>query len=108
MRVSAGAANHIPIACVTNINQTINYLKERGVFVMAAETGGKSVYESNLKGPLAIVVGGENNGVNSLTKKLCDEIISLPVLGKVNSLNASVACGAVLYEAVRQRKNDVK
>lgn len=103
VKVSSGAASHVKIAKVANINDTIRALKEDGYIVLAADMDGQSIYKTNLKGDIAIVVGGEGDGVHALTKKLCDGAISLPQNGKVNSLNASVACGIVLYECVRQR-----
>lgn len=103
VRVSSGAASHMRVARVTNINETIKEFKNRNIFVFAAELGGESIYKTSLTGAIAIVVGGEDSGVKKLTKDLCDGIVSLPMFGKVNSLNASVACGAVLYEAIRQR-----
>ena len=106
IRVSAGAAAHVKVARVTNINDTIRELKDRNIFVLAAETGGNNLYKTDLKGALAVVIGGEDSGVKRLTKQLCDGIISLPMFGEVNSLNASVACGAVVYEAIRQRNFD--
>lgn len=103
VRTSAGAAAYVPVAKVTNINDAVRELKERGVTVFAADMDGASVYDTDLSGNVAIIIGGEDKGVNALTRKLADAVISLPQLGKVNSLNASVACGALLYEAVRQR-----
>ncbi len=103
MRVSAGAINHMKVARVVNINREIDKLKERGVWVYACELGGKSIYSTNLKGDLALVIGSEGEGVSKLTKEKCDGIISLPMKGKVNSLNASNACAIALYEALRQR-----
>lgn len=103
IRVSAGAAAHVKVARVTNINDVIKDLKEQNLIILAAETGGDNLYKTNLKGALALVIGGEDSGVKRLTKQLCDGVISLPMFGEVNSLNASVACGAVVYEAIRQR-----
>lgn len=103
MRISAGAANHVKIARVTNINNAIDKLKEEGYWAYAAEVGGSDIYKSNLKGKLCLVIGGEDSGVKRLTKEKCDGILSIPMFGKVNSLNASVACGVAVYEAVRQR-----
>ena len=88
---------------MTNINDTIKELKERNIWVYAAEADGGLIYKTDLKGAIAIVIGGEDTGVKPLTKKLCDGVLALPLLGEINSLNASVAAGAVLYEAVRQR-----
>ena len=102
-KVSAGALSFVRIARVTNINQTILSLQKQNIWVYAAEANGTSIYKTNLKGNLALVIGSEGEGVSSLVKKNCDGIVSLPLLGKINSLNASVACGAVLFEAIRQR-----
>ena len=103
IKVSTGACFNVKIAQVTNLNDCIRYLKEQNIFVYAMEAGGNSIYQTNLKGNIALVVGSEGFGVSSLTKKLSDEIISLPMFGKINSLNASNACAICLYEAVRQR-----
>ena len=108
MRISAGAANHVKVARVTNINNAIDSLKDNGFWVYAAEVGGESLYKSNLTGKLCLVIGGEDSGVKRLTKEKCDGILSIPMFGKVNSLNASVACGVAVYEAVRQRTADGK
>ena len=103
MRISAGALNHIKVARVTNINNAIDYLKDNGYWVYGAEVGGGNIYKSNLSGKICLVIGGEDSGVKRLTKEKCDGIISIPMFGKVNSLNASVACGIAVYEVVRQR-----
>lgn len=103
VKISEGAALNIPVVKVTNINDTIRELKEQNVFVYCADMDGEVVYQANLTGDIAIVIGGENTGVSRLTKKLSDGVISLPQFGKINSLNASVATGAILYEAIRQR-----
>lgn len=104
MRISAGALNHMKVARVVNINQAIDKLKENGYWVYGAEVGGDEIYKANLTGKICLVIGGEDSGVKRLTKEKCDGIISIPMYGKVNSLNASVACGVVVYEAVRQRR----
>ena len=103
MRISEGALNHIKVARVTNVNQTIDLLKDNGFWVYGAEAGGSDIYKTNLKGKLCLVIGGEDSGVKRLTKEKCDGIVSIPMFGKINSLNASVACGVAVYEAVRQR-----
>ena len=103
MRISAGALNHVKVAKVTNINNAIDKLKDNGYWVYGAELGGESIYKANLTGKICLVIGGEDSGVKRLTKEKCDAIVSIPMLGKVNSLNASVACGIVVYEVVRQR-----
>ena len=103
MRVSEGAVNHMKVVRVTNINTSIDKLKENGYWVYGAEAGGTEIYKTNLKGKVCLVVGGEDSGVKKLTKEKCDQIISIPMFGKINSLNASVACGVAVYEVVRQR-----
>lgn len=103
VRVSAGASAHVKVAKVNNMNDAIRYLKSAGVFVFAADMDGDPMYKVNLDGDIALVIGSEGFGVHELTRKLCDGVISIPLFGKVNSLNASVACGIVTYEAVRQR-----
>ncbi|MDD4315805.1 MAG: 23S rRNA (guanosine(2251)-2'-O)-methyltransferase RlmB [Clostridia bacterium] len=103
VKVSAGATAYVKIAKVANINDIIRQLKDMGVWVFAADMNGQSLYKSDLTGDMALVVGGEGSGVHSLTSKLADAVISLPQLGRINSLNAAVAAGAILYEAIRQR-----
>ena len=104
MRISEGSANHLKIARVTNINNALDEIKEEGIWAYALELGGGSIYKTDLKGRIAIVIG-EDTGVNKLTQKKCDAVMSIPMYGKVNSLNASVACGIGVFEALRQRKN---
>ena len=103
VRTSAGATAYVPVIKVSNLNQTIEDLKKQNVWVYALDMDGSQMYKTNLKGDIALVVGGEGTGVRSLTKKLCDGVVAIPMFGKVNSLNASVSAGIVLYEAVRQR-----
>ena len=103
MRISEGSVNHVRIAKVTNINDAIESMKKNGIWVYALELGGENIYKTDLKGRIAIVVGGEDTGVNNLTKKKADYVISIPMLGKINSLNASVAAGVAMFEALRQR-----
>lgn len=103
VRVSAGATTYVPVCKVSNINRAIEDLKEKGVWVYAADMDGKIMYDVNLTGDIALVIGAEGDGVSALTRKTCDDIISIPMSGKINSLNASVSAGIVLYEAVRQR-----
>lgn len=105
VRTSAGATAYMPVIKVSNLNQTIEELKKQNIWVYAADMDGEEMYKTNLKGDIAIVIGGEGTGVKMLTKKLCDGVISIPMFGKVNSLNASVSAGITLYEAVRQRKS---
>ncbi len=103
IRTSAGATAYMPVIKVSNLNQAIEEMKKENIWVYAADMDGAPMHKTNLKGDIAIVVGGEGTGVKQLTRKLCDGIVSIPMFGKVNSLNASVSAGIVLYEAVRQR-----
>ena len=91
------------IAKVTNLNDAIRELKERNVWVYACDFGGKDPKYADLTDNIALVVGSEGEGVRQLTRKLCDDVITIPEHGKINSLNASVAAGVVLYETARQR-----
>ncbi|SMB84402.1 23S rRNA (guanosine2251-2'-O)-methyltransferase [Desulfonispora thiosulfatigenes DSM 11270] len=100
---AAGAVEYVPVARVSNITQTIEKLKQKGVWILGAEMGGTSLYEQDLKMPLAIVIGSEGKGISRLVKEHCDFLVSLPMLGSLNSLNASVAAGVIMYEALRQR-----
>lgn len=103
-RASAGALEHVNFSRVTNMVNCIKELKDSGIWVTGLDAKAEiSVFEANLKGPLAIVVGGEDKGVRPLVQKNCDFLVSIPQKGSFNSLNASVAGAVVLYEAVRQR-----
>lgn len=102
-RCSAGAVSHVKIARVTNVNNAIKQLQQAGVWVYALDMDGEEITKSNLTGSVALVVGNEGDGISQLTRNLCDGVLSLKLKGKVNSLNASVACGVALYEVVRQR-----
>lgn len=104
VRTSAGATAYLPVVRVTNINQVIEKLKSENVWVYALDMDGDEMYKTNLTGNVALVVGGEGNGVSRLTRKLCDGVISIPMYGKVNSLNASVSAGIATYEVIRQRR----
>ncbi len=103
VRTSAGATAFMPVIKVNNLNQAIEEMKKQNVWVYAADMDGEQMYKTNLTGDIALVIGGEGTGVRDLTRKSCDGIISIPMFGNVNSLNASVSAGIVLYEAVRQR-----
>lgn len=104
-KTSAGAVAYVPVARVSNLVQTIERLKEAGVWVAgAAGEAEDDVYRANLTGPLAIVIGNEGRGLSRLVRESCDFLVSLPMMGRINSLNASVAAGVLLYEAVRQRR----
>ena len=103
-RTSAGAVSWVPVAKVTNLNQTIRWLQGRGFWVYgASEKAPRSLYETDLRGPLALVVGGEGEGLRRLTAERCDELVSIPMAGELASLNASVAAGILLFEARRQQ-----
>ncbi len=103
IRISAGAAEHMKVAKVPNLNQAIETLQKNGYWVYALEAGGEDIYAENFNGNVALVVGGEDSGVKRLTKEKCDKVLSLPLQGKVNSLNASVALGIAAYEVLRKR-----
>lgn len=103
MRISAGAVNHVKVARVVNVNTAIDKLKEEGYWIYGLETDGGEIYKTDLKGKIALVIGGEDSGVKKLTKSKCDGVVKIPMYGKVNSLNASVACGIAVFEALRQR-----
>lgn len=103
-KTSAGAIEYTPIAKVTNIARTIEELKEKGLWIACADMDGEIMYKVDLKGPLAIVIGGEGIGVSKLVKEKCDFIAKIPMRGEIESLNASVATGILVYEAIRQRE----
>lgn len=102
-RTSAGALNYTPVAKVTNIANTIEELKEKGMWFVCADMGGEVMYRLNLKGSIGLVIGNEGDGVSRLVKEKCDMIASIPMKGDIDSLNASVAAGILAYEIVRQR-----
>jgi len=104
-KTSAGAIEHVPVARVTNLSQTIDELKERGVWIAGADgSAERDVYGTDLKMPLAIVIGNEGKGLGRLVRERCDFLVKVPMFGQINSLNASVAASLLLYEAVRQRR----
>lgn len=102
-RTSAGAINYTPVAKVTNISQTIKELKEKGMWFVCADMDGTQMYDLNLTGSIGLVIGNEGDGVSKLVKENCDMIASIPMVGDIDSLNASVATGVLAYEIVRQR-----
>lgn len=103
-KASAGAVEHMPVARVTNLVQTIKKLQQQGIWVVGADMDGDTVHwDSKLDGPLALVIGGEGKGLGRLVKESCDALVRLPMVGRINSLNASVAAGILIYEVVRQR-----
>lgn len=103
-KASAGAIMHMRVAKVTNLSQTIDELKEMGLWFYAADMDGDSVYNSDLKGAVAIVLGSEGDGISRLVKEKCDFTVSIPMYGKVNSMNVSCAAAIILSEAARQKK----
>lgn len=107
-KTSSGAAAYIPIVKVTNINRTIDLLKDKGVWIAASDPDGQSAFTIDLKGPLALVIGSEGYGIPKHTKELADYIISIPMNGKTESLNASCAAAILMYEKVRQDLYDFK
>lgn len=102
-KTSAGALNYTKVAKVTNIGNTIDELKEKGMWFVCADMGGTVMYDLNLKGSIGMVVGAEGNGVSRLVREKCDMIATIPMKGNIDSLNASVAAGVLAYEIVRQR-----
>lgn len=103
-KASAGAMEHIGVARVTNLAAAIDEMKEKGVWIFGADAGGdKQLYDADFVGSTAIVIGSEGNGLSRIVREKCDFIVSIPMKGKVNSLNASAAAAVLLYEAVRQR-----
>ncbi len=102
-KASAGAINYTPVAKVTNLSATIEELKKEGIWFVCADMGGTQMYDLDLKGAIGLVIGNEGEGVSPLIKKHCDMIASIPMRGDIDSLNASVACGVLSYEIVRQR-----
>ncbi len=102
-KASAGALNYTPVAKVTNLGQTIEELKKRGLWFVCADMGGTSMYGLDLKGPIGLVIGAEGNGVSRLVREKCDMTAQIPMRGDIDSLNASVAAGILAYEIVRQR-----
>ena len=103
-RTSAGALNYLPVAKVTNLSKTIEDLKKECLWFAAADMDGQEMYDANLTGPIGLVIGSEGEGVSRLVKEKCDFIVSIPMKGQIDSLNASVAAGVLCYEIVRQRK----
>ena len=103
-KTSAGAIEYVPVAKVVNLGNTIDDLKKHGLWIACAELNGKELFKADLKGPIALVIGSEGEGVSRLVKEKCDFAVSIPMKGSIESLNASVAAGLFMYEIVRQRK----
>ena len=105
-KVAAGAAETVPLVPVVNLARTLRELKERGVWLVGTDDAAeKTLFEADLKGPLALVMGSEGEGMRRLTRECCDHLVSIPMAGAVESLNVSVATGVALFEAVRQRSS---
>ncbi|MFQ9891861.1 MAG: 23S rRNA (guanosine(2251)-2'-O)-methyltransferase RlmB [Emergencia sp.] len=102
-KASAGALEYVPVARVSNLAATLEDLKKRGLWIYGADMEGTPWCQADLKGPAALVIGSEGVGIGRLVKEKCDLILSLPMQGKINSLNASVAAGVLMYEFTRQR-----
>ena len=102
-KAAAGALAHLPVARVKNLNRALEELKRAGLWVVAAALEGENALTADLSGPLALVIGSEGEGISRLTLSLCDRRVTLPMLGKISSLNASVAAGVLLYQVVRAR-----
>jgi 23S rRNA (guanosine2251-2'-O)-methyltransferase len=104
-KVSSGASDTVPYFMVTNLARTLNELKDRNIRIIGtSDTATQSLFDIDLSGPVALVLGAEGAGMRQLTAKTCDELVSLPMCGAVESLNVSVASGVCLYEALRQRR----
>lgn len=103
-KASAGAVEYMRVAKVTNIASAIDELKEEGLWITAADMDGEEMYGIDLRGAIGLVIGSEGEGVSRLVKEKCDFIASIPMTGDINSLNASVAAGVLMYEALRQRR----
>ncbi|MBX3632350.1 MAG: 23S rRNA (guanosine(2251)-2'-O)-methyltransferase RlmB [Simplicispira sp.] len=103
-KVASGAAETVPYFMVTNLARTLGELKERNIWIIGTSGDApRTLYQADLKGPVALVLGAEGAGMRQLTRKTCDELVSIPMQGAVESLNVSVASGVCLYEALRQR-----
>ena len=103
-KASAGAVNHLPVCRVTNLAHVIGQLQEKGFRVFGADMEGPNCYETDFTGsPVALVIGNEGEGLRRLVKESCDGTVSIPLVGDLDSLNASVAAGVLLYEVLRQR-----
>jgi len=103
-RASVGAIEHIPIARETNLVNCIKSLKEKGLWVIGADMDGSEYFSCQIPSPTALVIGGEGTGIRKLVRQNCDMLVSIPMMGLISSLNASVAAGLIIYEVVRQRR----
>jgi 23S rRNA (guanosine2251-2'-O)-methyltransferase len=102
-KISSGAIEYVPVAKVTNINQTMEYLKKEGLWIIGAEMGGETYHSKDMTGPVALVIGSEGEGLGRLIKENCDFLVSIPMKGKISSLNAAVSAAIILFEIDKQR-----
>ena len=102
-KISAGAIEYVPVAKVTNLNQTMEYLKKQGLWIVGAEMGGEIYHSKDMTGPMALVIGSEGEGLGRLIKENCDFLVSIPMKGKISSLNAAVSAAVILFEIQKQR-----
>jgi 23S rRNA (guanosine2251-2'-O)-methyltransferase len=107
-KVAAGAAEHIPIARVTNLTRTIEQLKEAGLWIIGTDVQGNTIYDQfDYHGPLTVVIGSEGEGISRLVRENCDVLLKIPMYGEINSLNAAVACGLIVFQAAAIRAKSV-
>ena len=104
-KAAAGALESMKIARVTNLNRTIDELKEKGIWIIGTAMDGENAFEADLTGPAALVIGSEGEGISRLTMEKCDRRLTLPMKGKIESLNASVAAGVLMYAVLRARES---
>lgn len=102
-KISSGAIEYVPVAKVTNLSQTIEYLKEEGLWIAGADMGGETYYSKDMTGPVALVIGSEGEGLGRLVKENCDFLVSIPMKGRISSLNAAVSAAIILFEIQKQR-----
>lgn len=106
-KTSAGAVEYMKVARVTNIARAIDELKEKGLWIYGADMEGENYTETNLTGSIGIVIGGEDKGITPMIRKKCDAIVSIPMFGKISSLNASASSAILIYEIIRQRTKEI-
>jgi 23S rRNA (guanosine2251-2'-O)-methyltransferase len=102
-KISSGAIEYVPVAKVTNLNQTMEYLKKKGLWIVGAEMGGETYYSKDMTGPVALVIGSEGEGLGRLIKENCDYVVSIPMKGSISSLNAAVSAAIIMFEIQKQR-----
>jgi 23S rRNA (guanosine2251-2'-O)-methyltransferase len=102
-KAASGATDTVPVITVTNLARTLRGLKQKGLWILGADTGGESLFDADVSGPVAWVLGAEGSGLRRLTRELCDRIVGIPIAGSVGSLNVSVAAGICLYASRRSR-----